>query len=181
MILLVSTCLERLSEDEFVRPIEEILKRVKVEFFTEHYKEVSSEKLEEASKVIVCGTALADFTYMKDLEKFSWVKEFQGHFLGICSGAQILAKLYECELTDNVKIGRYRVQLEKTDELINKREFYAYFLHSKEVIPNENFFTIASSEGEASIIKHKSKPFYGIAFHPEVLNPEIIVNFAHLK
>jgi len=180
MILVVSTCRERLSEEEFVRPVEEILNGAGVKYFTEHYKSINKKIVERASKVIVCGTALADLKYLHNKEGFSWLKGFNGEYLGICSGMQILATIHGCTLIEKTLIGQFEVVIDRQNELTGRKKFRGYFLHSRAVKPNENFQVIATSQAEASIIKHKSKRQYGIAFHPEVLNPEIIVNFAHL-
>jgi len=71
MILIVNICKERLHYYEFVKPVEDILKKDGIEFFTLHYTDVKEIDLEKASRVIICGTSLKDEEFMKNLSKFS--------------------------------------------------------------------------------------------------------------
>jgi hypothetical protein len=55
-------------------------------------------------------------------------------------------------------------------------EFESYFLISKK--PSVEDLLQLDSKGYA--FKHNSKEFYGVLFHPEVLNQDILVNFCKL-
>ena len=46
---------------------------------------------------------------------------------------------------------------------------------------NLDNFNILAETNSIQAIKHKEKPFYGIMFHPEVRNEEIVKNFISLK
>jgi GMP synthase (glutamine-hydrolysing) len=173
MILIISTCSQKLNEDEFVRPIEKLLLKNGFDFETKHYFKVSEL---EYDKIIICGTALKDFEYLKDIEKFSWIKDYDGKILGICSGMQIIAGVFGMKMKENVVIGIKEVVAAKQNTLINGK-FKAYFLISKQPVLNNDFISLTKDD---SIIKHKSKEFYGCSFHPEVINQELIVNFCKL-
>jgi GMP synthase (glutamine-hydrolysing) len=56
-------------------------------------------------------------------------------------------------------------------------DFKAYSLHSFCVEPSEVFEVWAQSPKCLQAIKHKSKPVYGVLFHPEVRNQEILKHF----
>lgn len=177
MILVISVCLDKLSELEFVRPVENVLKDVNVRFFTGHYTRIARDDLDEAKKVVICGTALKDFDYLENAGKFSWLREFEKPVLGICAGFQIVGKVFGNEVVEDTRIGQFKVDVIRKTKLISKAEFCSYFLNSKTVKTEKSFVTVAKSGKLASIIKHESKEIYGCLFHPEVLNPEIIVNF----
>jgi len=67
MILLINICKEKLHELEFVKPIENILNKNKIEFQTKHYKKISKDDL-NADKIVICGTSLKDKEYLEDID-----------------------------------------------------------------------------------------------------------------
>lgn len=174
MILIINTCSQRLNEYEFVRPIEKLLLKNGFDFETKHYSDVSG--VLGYDKIIICGTAMKDFEYMKDAGKFSWIKSYKGKLLGICSGMQIITGTFGMKMSDDVNIGSKEVIVKKKNPLIDGK-FKAYFLASKKPVLNDDFIPITK---DGSMIKHREKDFYGCMFHPEVLNPELITNFCRL-
>ncbi|MBD3361454.1 hypothetical protein GF358_01550 [Candidatus Woesearchaeota archaeon] len=155
MILIISVCKHKLSENEFVKPVYEIIKQKNQEIMVKHYSEELP--ISKADKIIICGTALEDFEYLENLEKFEFIKTTDKKIFGICAGMQIIAKIFECELKNDLKIGQIG---------------NSYYLHSKEVVLNELFI-----KDEKGLVKHKEKEIYGVIYHPEVLNTELIIDF----
>ena len=160
MIWILSTCKEKLSELEFVKPVKEI-----VEKFDE-VKIIKMEDKPEEGKVIITGTALADLEYFKKIEKFRWIKDYKDAVLGISSGAQIIAKVFNIELVPIKKIGVFETE-------IFKRKEKAYFLTS--YLARNGEYSIGFSAGLTSAFRVGNK--YGVFFHPEVLNRWIIESF----
>lgn len=177
MILIVSVCSDKLSYFEFVKPVEDILKKARMDFLTRHFLSLNYRDVSRAGKVIICGTAMKDFTYLERIEKFAWIREVDKPILGICAGMQILGELFDCNLVERTKIGRYKVKIIGKSIITSEDEFYSYFLNSKAPEPNEDFEILGESGDLNCIVKHKRRPFYGCLFHPEVLNPEIITSF----
>jgi GMP synthase (glutamine-hydrolysing) len=177
MILIVNVCSDRLSYFEFVKPVEDIVRKAGFESVTKRYFSVGSREVSGAERVIICGTALRDFRYLEDIGKFAWVREADEPMLGICAGMQILVKLFGGELVESLRVGRYRVRVVRDNSLAAKGEFYSYFLNSMSVEPNESFEIIGASGKLKCIIRHRNRRLYGSLFHPEVLNPGIITNF----
>jgi GMP synthase (glutamine-hydrolysing) len=177
MMLIVDVCTDRLSYFEFVKPVEDVLKKANTAFFTKHYTNIRQSDLGKAEKLIVCGTALKDFKYLADVGKFGWIEESFKPILGICAGMQVLALVFGGKLIENTRIGRYSVNVLRENSLTSKNRFSSYFLNSKAVEPNDNFETIAQSGTLKCMIKHKQQTFYGCLFHPEAQNSEIITNF----
>ncbi len=178
MILVISTCKYSLSEEEFVRPIAEIVRDCGFDYHVRRYYERI--KIEDYSKIIVCGTALRDFDYLNHVDKFTDLTDYDGEVLGICAGYQILARLFLNALEEIKKIGVYKVRIVRENPLI-KRETRAYFLHRYALRSvNEKLTPLAMQDEEICMFKVKDRDFYGVSFHPEVLNREIIVNFLYL-
>ena len=171
MILLISTCQERLSEKEFVEPIAEMIGKCKVK----HYLDV--EDVEEYEKIIICGTALKDNQFLEG--DFSWLKETEKPVLGICAGMQVIALTFGAKLIDLQEIGMVGVKVEQKNKLMDE-DFSAYALHNKSIENLNEFNILATSKTTVQSIKHKSKEIHGILFHSEVRNMKIIENFLEL-
>ncbi len=179
MILVISTCKYPLSEEEFVRPIVEIVRDCGFDYHVRRYYERI--EIEDYSKVLICGTALRDFDYLNHINNFADLAEYDGNVLGICAGYQILAMLFSNALEEIKKIGVYKVRIVRENPLIKGDEIRAYFLHRYALRSvNEKLIPLAMQDEEICMFKVKGRDFYGVSFHPEVLNREIIVNFLYL-
>lgn len=172
MILIISTCKEKLSENEFVKPIANIVGK---DYLIKHYLELNKEDIDEADKIIICGTALKDNYYLDNLDKFSWIKNCSKSILGICSGMQIIGLVFGSELIKGKEIGIKNIEVEKNK--LFSEDFEVYELHSSSLKNLNNFEILAKSDSTIQAIKHKNKEIYGIIFHPEVRNCKIIGNF----
>ncbi len=177
MILIVQICKNNLHYLEFVKPIEDILRKNHIEFKSIHYKNISAESIFESKKIIIAGTSLKDNTFLKDIKKFYWIKKTTKPILAICGGMHVLGLLFNGKLEKQQEIGIIKIVFYK--------KFFG-FSGSKEVYELHNFYVeseefdiIATSKNCPQIYKHKSKPFYGILFHPEVRNKDLILNFAN--
>ena len=173
MILIISTCQDKLSEEEFVKPIANIVKDYEIK----HYKDVGY--VDNYDKIIICGTALEDNEFLNYLNKFNWLKNTDKEVLGICSGMQIIALMFGANLIKQKEIGMTRIKYKKNNRLFSK-DIEVYELHNNG-LENLDSFDILAETTTIQSIKHKEKPFYGIMFHPEVRNEEIVKNFIRLN
>jgi|SRR5271157_588651 len=180
MIIVVNVCSDGLSYLEFVKPVEDVLKKARVRFVTRCFVNLEKKDVDMADRFIICGTALRDFAYLENLDRFKWIYKVSTPILGICAGMQIIGKLFGGILLEQERIGRYRVNIVQRTFLSEKSTFYSYFLSSKALEPNNEFETLGESDDLKCIIKHKHRRLYGCLFHPEVLNPEIITSFSIL-
>jgi len=181
-VLLVNICKEKLHYFEFVKPIEDILKKASVNYFTRGYLEIRKDILKKADKVIICGTSLKDFDYLESLDKFDWLKDFNGTVLGICGGMQVIGRVFGGGEKKKLEIGYFKEKLEK-EFLGLKGEVEVYHLHQNYIdFSSINDFEVyCSNEGVSQATKHKEKEIYGVLFHPEVRNKEVILNFVRLR
>jgi len=171
MLYIISTCKDELSKYEFVKPIEDIVNSLSLKYKVISYKKKIPG---DADKVIITGTALKDFDYLNYLRNFEWIKEKDIPTLGICAGSQIIALIMGAKLKNKVIIGRKKIFVIKENPLINIGEHYSYFLISKvPIVPDKNI--VAVYEDIPAIFYYGNK--YGVTFHPEVFNENIIVNF----
>jgi GMP synthase (glutamine-hydrolysing) len=180
MILVISTCKYKLHELEFVRPIEDILRENKKSYFIKHYKLLNKSDLGKADKIIICGTSLQDFRYMEHIAGFSWIAKFNKPILGICSGMQIIGMVYKGNTGKKTEIGFYKEKFNKNFlNIKDGTELEVYHLHNNYIdFSKLNDFEICSkSDGIPQAVKHKNNKIFGVLFHPEVRNREIILSF----
>lgn len=180
MILIISTCKEKLHELEFVKPIEKILKEINVKYFIKNYKKISKEDLGKSEKIIISGTSLKDNEFIKGIEKFNWIKNYDKPLLGICAGMQIIGLIFGGKLRKKREIGYYKENFVK-NFLGLENEYEVYHLHNYYISLPKDFEVYSESIGKIpQAIKHKSKKIYGVLFHPEVRNRKLIEKFKGL-
>ncbi len=175
MILLISTCKEKLHELEFVKPIENILKENKIKFFTRHYLKLKKGDFANAKKIIICGTSLEDNKFLNYINSFRWIAESKKPVLGICAGMQIIGIIFGSKIKSKTEIGFYKENF-KREFLSLKGEQEVYHLHNNYITLPKEFESFTNGKIPQAI-KHKSKSIYGVLFHPEVRNKKLISTF----
>jgi len=179
MILIVSTCKNSFHELEFVKPIGYILKENNILFLTKNYLNINQNDLKKANKIIISGTSLADNEFLKkeNLAKFNWIKTINKPILGICAGAEIIGVAFDCQLKKKKQIGMINVNFTKNFLGLKNGKQEVYNLHGLYIELNDQF-DIYAQEDCPQAFKHKTKSIYGVLFHPEVRQKELIVEFA---
>ena len=170
---------ESLAFDEFVLPIISAIQSFE-KCNVKHFSEVTPADLDACSKVVLSGTALKDHETLKQLGKFNWVKTFGKPVLGICAGMQTISLVFGEKLTSCLQIGMAEISTLKENPLF-QGDFKAYTLHNFSVEPSQTFETLAESSKCIQAIKHKQKCIYGVLFHPEVRNQDIMLRFIQLN
>ena len=173
-ILLVSTCSEKLSEHEFVFPIVEILK-------PNDYNIVSYNDLDNISflgydKIIICGTSLQDNDYLNHLGNFNNLIDLNKPILGICSGFQIVCAIFGESIITSKEIGMIDAITTQPNPLI-RGAFQAYNMHNFSVKDPISFNVLAKAGETIQLVSHKELNIFGVSFHPEVRNEQIVTNF----
>jgi GMP synthase-like glutamine amidotransferase len=151
-----------------VRPLEEV--RVK------HFLDIEPAELNSYTKIVLSGTALKDHATLKLIDTFNWIKTCDKPILGICAGMQTISLLFDEPLVKCLQIGMTEISTLKENSLFQGK-FKAYTLHNYSVKQSQTFEVLAESTKCVQAIKHKQKNIYGVLFHPEVRNKEILKNF----
>ena len=179
-ILVINICKEKLHYYEFVKPVCDIFDNNKLKYFVRDYSKVSKKDLKKASKVIICGTSLFDNQFAKNLKYFKWIARFDKPLLGICGGMQMIGLIFGGKIEKETEIGFFKENF-NSEFLGLNREVEVYHLHNNYTdfskIPSFNVF---SGNRISQAVKHKEKEIYGVLFHPEVRQKDLIVKFCSL-
>jgi GMP synthase-like glutamine amidotransferase len=180
MILIIDMNAKKdsLGSNEFVNPIIRAVNRAD-ECKAVHYLDVGKDDIIDCNKIILSGTPLIDNDYLNHLDKFAWLKEVNKPVLGICAGMQIIALVFCSELMKCQEIGMKKIIVKKKNLLFSE-DFEAYELHKQSVKPSKSFIILAKSGKCIQAIKHKGKDIYGVLFHAEVRNQDIIQGFLRI-
>jgi len=177
MILIVDMSYRKdlLGFYEFVLPIVSIAKELD-ECVVKHYLELGREDLSKFDSAILSGTALKDHATLSQPEKFGWIRNCGKPVLGICTGMQTIGLVFGLRLKKCLGIGMAQIRTLTPNPLFSST-FKAYTLHNFSVTCSPEFDVLAESEKCVQAIKHKRTETYGVLFHPEVRNKEIIQRF----
>ena len=192
-ILVIDCTAEKLHFLEFVQPILDAIqksntnksKKTALDCSVVHYSKLTEKQALNADAIILTGTSLADNTHLQHIAKFGFLKNYQKPVLGICAGMQIIAKVFgaEIEKRKSTEIGNIKIKISKDDLLFAGLEngFAAYALHNNSTTLPKNFELLASSSlCKVQAFRHKSKPIYGVEFHPEVGSKKVLRNWLEI-
>ena len=127
-------------------------------------------------KIIICGTSLQDNDYLNDLDNFKKLKDLNKPILGICSGFQIVCSMFNEKIIEQEEIGMMSVSTTQSNPLVSG-DFQAYNMHNLSVADLISFNVLAKSDKTVQLVSHKKRNIFGVSFHPEVRNEQIIINF----
>lgn len=183
MILVIETSWKKESMHflEFVKPVTDILEGVNATVSVVHYAELTLGQIASADRIIICGNGLQDQDFLKATRKFSWLRDCRKPVLGICAGMQMIAKVFGATLKKSERIGMTRVNFLEPDKLLSKMSGYnVYELHTKAPGVPHGFVELAETDIPLSFRKIDA-PIYGLLWHPEVSNKELIKAFATVE
>ena len=84
--------------------------------------------------------------------------------------------MFDEEIIVQEEIGMIKVETQIKNPLASGT-FQAYNMHNFSVAEVTSFNVLAKSENTIQMISHKKINAFGVSFHPEVRNREIITNF----
>ena len=180
MIVLLDLCYRpgSLGEDEFVRPIADIVKNCGYQYTICHYTEWDSLDMSQVRAVILCGTPLKDNLFAEKPEVFKWIPHLSVPVLGICAGMQALVLAYGGTIIEKPEIGMTVVRsLVPGDPIFCENEWTAYELHRFCGVFGSDFVVLAQSDACVQAVRHQTDPVYAVMFHPEVRNTWVVERF----
>jgi GMP synthase-like glutamine amidotransferase len=163
---------------EFVLPIISIAEGVDA-CQMKHYLEVTSKEIDSCDHIILSGTPLKDNVTLRQPEKFTWIRSIKKPVLGICAGMQTIGVVFGLRLTQCLEVGMVEMTTLVENPLFSST-FKAYSLHNYSVEASEEFDVLAESKQCLQALKNKQRPIFGVLFHPEARNQDIIRSFIQL-
>jgi GMP synthase-like glutamine amidotransferase len=170
---------DSLAFNEFVSPIVSVVGSLE-ECEVKHFLDIEPSQPSSYSKIILSGTALKDHTTLKQFDKFNWIKTCTKPILGICAGIQTISLVFGEVLTNCLQVGMTDITTLSVNPLF-EGNFKAYALHNFSLGSSQIFTVLAESPKCIQAVKHREKEIYGVLFHPEVRNTEILERFVQLK
>lgn len=107
-----------------------------------------------------------------------YVKELDLPILGICLGHQVMAKAYGGEVSTGAAGGYAAVEIEVIEEndilkgIGPRTKVWASHADEVRSLPPDFIRLARSRICEIEAMKHKTKPLYGVQWHPEVSHTE---------
>ena len=160
---------------EFVLPIVSIVEELE-KCNVKHYLEVNKESICNCDMIILSGSALKNAVTLDQTARFKWLKECGKPVLGICAGMQTIGLVFGGRVEKCREIGMTDIVTCKENILFSST-FKVYALHNYALVPPAEFDVLAESASCVHAIKHKHKDVYGVLFHPEVRNNEVVKRF----
>jgi len=178
MILIVdmTSRKESLGYFEFILPIVKIVKKFD-NYEVKEYMDIPKLNLYKYDKVILSGACLRNRP--RNIKNFFWLKKCKKPVLGICAGMQTISVVFGSSLFLCRELGMKKITTKKENPLFSGK-FEVFELHNYGIIPSNKLDVLATSRKCVQAVKHKRKQVYGVVFHPEVRNKEIIENFLNL-
>ncbi len=160
---------------EFVLPVVSIAEKIE-KCRVQHYLEVNATSLNVYDMIILSGSALKDTVTLGQPVCFEWLINCSKPVLGICAGMQTIGSVFGGRVKKCREIGMTKIATRKRNILFSST-FKVYALHNYVLLPPDEFDVLAESTSCIHAIKHKRKNLYGVLFHPEVRNIEVVKRF----
>jgi GMP synthase (glutamine-hydrolysing) len=118
---------------------------------------------------------------------YEFLKKATVPILGICFGHQLLGIMHGAEIFKGEPVRtKTEIFIDQQDELFLGFDKIVAMMedHTEGITLPENFIQLASSDKyDLEAMKHKTKPVYGVQFHPEVSGEngmKLLTNFCRL-
>jgi len=160
---------------EFVSPIVSIAEKLE-KCTVKHYLEIDKKSLGSCDKIILSGSALKDTATFGQKARFMWLKDCSKPILGICAGMQTIGLVFGGHIEECCEIGMTEIT-SSTENILFSSTFKVYAMHNYALVPSAEFEVLAESAICVHAMKHKHKDVYGVLFHPEVRNREVVERF----
>ncbi len=148
---------------------------------------VPFEKIADADAIVLSGGAPRVGMQDRLGNVDEYLKNADFPVLGICAGHQYMARFFggKCEPANVPEYGKVEIEIIEHDEIFKDLpdKIIAWESHNDEVtkLPSDFILLASSKYCRVQAMRHKTKPFFGLQFHPEVEHTqygmEIFKNF----
>lgn len=104
--------------------------------------------------------------------EMSLIKNLNKPIFGICYGFELIADTFGAKLVrmENKEHGILDIEVVKQDDIFQKIPNFKVFENHRWVVQevSDDLLVLAKSKDGVEAIKHKTRPIYGVQFHPEM-------------
>lgn len=106
-------------------------------------------------------------------EQIQLIKSHEGPIIGVCMGMELIARAYGEHIHIRKRRIRRLVRVNRTsveEALFLPERFMVFVAHRYALkdVTGTQLLALAHSRGGIEVIRHTSRPVYGLQFHPEV-------------
>ena len=165
-------------EKSYMGQLRSLLKKNGVRYKIKDFRKVSMRDTKDVDAIILSGGAgISNNPYFPEFSKEAdLIKKFRKPILGICLGFEIICHAYESESTEtkifsHLERGIFRIKIRKKDDIFKgcPKIMKVFDCHRWSFIrASKKLEVLATSRDGIEAVKHRTKPIYGVQFHPEV-------------
>jgi len=167
---------------EFVEPIHSIVDSAGYTYDSIEYSDIPATDVSRYTGVVISGSPRGDDIVDHHLPFFKWIKDCKVPVFGFCAGHHITGVLYGASLIRDTEkeVGDFPIYIDRADPIFNgfSEPIIVRQNHHDSITLPETFVLLAHSDRcGVSMMRHPTFPIYTSQFHPEILNPPMILNF----
>ncbi|NIO23338.1 MAG: hypothetical protein GTN38_04930 [Candidatus Aenigmarchaeota archaeon] len=151
-----------------------------------HFTKVTRKLLDDYDAIILSGSHLSDREDIKNrLHHYQWVKSVDKPMLGICAGHQIIGEIFGAKRFHKKEDaeGYYHIYIDERGPILKgiRSDFRVFERHTDSINLPRGFILLGHSRVcDVEVMRHKSKPIYGVQFHPERSKKRVLENFVDI-
>lgn len=170
---------------EFADNLQQIISSRKVNSEIVNYHSCPTVNFSNYDGVLISGSPQGDDIVEHHQPYFQWIKTYEKPVFGICAGHHITGFMYGAKYLRSVEpeSGDQEVEILIDDPIFTglSSPFVTRQMHNDSVTLPKGFIHLSSSKICVNqAMKHPKKPLYTFQFHPEYLNPQLILNFINI-
>ena len=133
----------------------------------------SIDQAHDADTIILSGSSIGPLVSNTDKfqKEIEFIQSTDKPIIGICFGYELIVHAFGGKLKEfeRKEVGAVEIKVLKDEELFcNQQRFSSFENHrwGTDVLP-DNFEVLAESDHGPEVVRHLSRPIYGLQFHPE--------------
>ena len=173
MILIIDN-----NEKRFMKLLRSFLKNRGFKYKIKDFRKISPRDTKAFDAIILSGgIGISNNPYLPEFSKeVELIKKTRKPILGICLGFELICHAYESEITEmkimsHLERGIFNIKIRKKDDIFKNCPKIMRVFDSHRwgfINAGERLEVLATSKDGVEAVKHKTKPIYGVQFHPEV-------------
>ena len=163
------------NETRFIKQLCSFLKREGFDYKIKDFRKVKLKDTKGVNAVILSGGI--GIRYIDNSKEFlrevKVVKKTKLPIFGICLGFEVIGHAYGAKIKEmpHLEKGVIKIKIKKKDDIFRNcpKEMRIFEDHEWDIVKvGKNLEVLAKSKDGIEAVKHRTKPIYGVQFHPEI-------------